>query len=255
MDSACAINGGINPSARCQYCGTSNAGTPPAQKGLSNITAGQSTKYAISSKDLAKAPSDPSKRYNWAANECVKKLPDCTTDDVADAYDKLIEQSCKAAGVTMQIAKLSTDVNKKQTKSKCEPIFTTCMNKKCGTTFDSCANDADLDRSIAECAADANGCDDYISDFRKTFSDARDRAIGNRENVLNAIAEKYQSARKAKTDGTLEKCRKGTASETCIKTVCANNMRGKCDGADAADERSMATQLCKFYDTACTVLK
>ena len=117
LDSACAINIGMNPSARCQYCGTSAAGNPPSQKGLSTITAGQSTKYTLTDREMRNAPSDPGARYVWATNECIKKLPDCTPDDVSDLYDKLIEQSCKTAGVTMQAASAIESINKKRTKT------------------------------------------------------------------------------------------------------------------------------------------
>lgn len=252
LDSACAINASMNPAARCQYCGTSGAGEPPSQKGLNNITAGQSTKYAISEKDLKVAPSDPGKRYIWATTECIKKLPDCTPDDASAAYDKLIEQSCKAAGVTMQIQNAATKLNTKKTKTSCNNTFTTCMDKKCGTAFELCETDSDFDRVIAECGADATGCDDYIAEFKKTFGNARTNAMNNRENLVKTIAENYQKSRKTKLENIQKGCTKGTAADACIESVCANNMRGKCK---ESKEKSMAKQLCKFYDNACTVLK
>lgn len=252
LDSACAINSSMNPSARCQYCGTSGAGEPPSQKGLNNITAGQSTKYAISEKNLKSAPSDPGKRYIWATTECIKKLPDCTPDDASAAYDKLIEQSCKAAGVTMQIQNAATKLNSKKTKNSCNTTFTECLDKKCGTAFSSCEQDADFDRAVAECGAESSGCDEYIADFKKTAASARTNALANRETLVKTIAENYQKTRKTKLDSIKTACTKGTAADGCIENVCANNMRGKCKDAK---EKSMAKQLCKFYENACTVLK
>ncbi len=252
LDSACAINASMNPAARCQYCGTSGAGEPPAQKGLSSVTVGQSTKYAISEKDLKKAPSDPGKRYIWATTECIKKLPSCTPDDASSAYDKLIEQSCKAAGVTMQIANAAQSLNTKPTKNKCNTTFTECINKKCGSTFDSCDQDSDFDRFVAECGAEASGCEDYMADLKKTIAATRKKTLDNREALVQNIAAGYKKTRETKLANAMNGCKNGSAAKNCIETVCENNMRGKCE---SSTEKSMATQLCKFYDTACTVLK
>lgn len=253
LDSACAINIGMNPSARCQYCGTSAAGNPPSQKGLSTITAGQSTKYVLTDRELRVAPSDPGKRYIWATTECIKKLPDCTTDDVSDIYDKLIEQSCKAAGVTMQTASAMQAINKKPTKSSCNDAFTTCMNKKCGTTFENCEEDTTFTRSIAECATESTGCDDYIAEFRATITTDRKTAAARRESVLQTLVKTYQNNREYNISATKSGCKNNAEFNSCINTVCNKNMPNKCD--DNKTERSMAERLCQFYKTACTVLK
>ena len=252
LDSVCAINSGINPAARCQYCGTSSAGTPPSEKSLSNVTAGQSTKYALSAKELQVAPSEPGARYMWATAECVKKIAGCTTDDASSAYDKLIEQSCKSAGVSIQIANTMADINKAPTKTKCTNTMTECINKKCGAGFDTCKTDAELDRAIAECATAATGCDEYIADVRKSVTTERATVSENRENAVQSLVASYKNVRENKLTSAQTACAKKTASSSCVKTVCANNMPGKCDGDT---EKAMATQLCKFYDTACTVLK
>ena len=252
LDSACAINIGINPAARCQYCGTSSAGTPPSQKGLTNITAGQSTKYALSAKELTVAPSDPGKRYIWATTECIKKIPGCTTDDVSTVYDRLIERSCKSAGISIQIANTIANMNAKPGKAKCTETLNTCINNKCGVGFDSCTTDADFDRFIAECATDATGCDEFVADFRKSISAERERAYDTRENTVQTLVNNYKTTRENKLNNARNACNNKTASASCVNTVCANNMPGKCEGDT---EKSMATQLCKFYDVACTVLK
>lgn len=252
LDSACAINLGMNPAARCQYCGTSSAGTAPANKGLTSITAGQSTKYALSDKELKIAPSDPGKRYMWATTECIKKLPDCTTDDVSDTYDKLIEQSCKSAGISMQISSAMEKANKKPTKTKCTETFNLCMNSKCGAAFDTCDSDADFDRFVSECATDATGCDEYITELRKNSANERKRAIDNRENQLQSIVENYKTTREYQLTNARNGCERNTETKSCVETVCAKNMRGKCK---TERETSMAEQLCAFYKTACAVLK
>ena len=251
LDSVCAINNNINPAARCQYCGTSAAGNPPT-KGLTNVTAGQSTKYALSAKELSVAPSDPGRRYMWATTECVKKIAGCTPDDVSTAYDRLIEQSCKSAGVSMQTAAAIDNMNAKPTKAKCTETLNTCINKKCGAGFESCTADADFDRVIAECATDATGCDEYFAEVRESAASERERVYANRENTVQSLVDNYKTIRENKLNNTRNACNNKTASESCIKTVCANNMPGKCDGDT---EKAMATQLCKFYDVACTVLK
>lgn len=252
LDSVCAINIGVNPAARCQYCGTSSAGEPPTTKGLTNVTAGQSTKYAISAKELATVPSDPGRRYIWATTECIKKVAGCTPDDVSTAYDRLIEQSCKSAGVSIQIANTIKNLDTKPTKTKCTETLNVCMNQKCGAGFDSCKTDADFDRVIAECATDATGCDEYVADFRKSASAERERIYANRENSVQSLVTGYKTTRENRLINAQNACNTKTASSSCVKTVCANNMPGKCDGDT---EKAMATQLCKFYDTACTVLK
>ena len=75
--------------------------------------------YNISDKELKKAPADPAERYAWAAQLCLQKVSGCTTDDVADNYDSLIEQSCKAAGISAQMASLSEKAAKARTKTSC----------------------------------------------------------------------------------------------------------------------------------------
>ena len=91
LDSVCAINVSSNPSARCQYCGTSSAGTPPTKSGMQSLSLGQSAKYTLSEKELKNAPTDPGQRYAWATEQYIKKIDGCTPDDVSDIYDKLIE--------------------------------------------------------------------------------------------------------------------------------------------------------------------
>jgi hypothetical protein len=242
----------MNPAARCQYCGTSAAGEAPSQKGLSSVTVGKSMKYALTNQELSVAPSDPGKRYIWVTTECIKKLPGCTTGDVSSLYDKQIEQSCKFAGVTIQMQSAISNVNQKPTKNKCNASLAECMNKKCGKAFDLCESDSDFARFVGECATESAGCDEYVAEFRESFTITRANAFANREKSVQTLVDNYKNVRENKLKNARANCTGGTASKSCIETVCANNMRGKCE---TSTERTMATDLCKFYETACTVLK
>ena len=114
LDSVCAINIGANPAARCQYCGSSSAGEPTKSTAMKSVSAGASAKYIISDKELKKAPSDPGERYVWGTKLCLEKLSGCTPDDVEENYDNLIEQSCKAAGISADFVNLAKKANEKK---------------------------------------------------------------------------------------------------------------------------------------------
>lgn len=251
LDSGCAINIGMNPGARCQYCGTDSAGTPPKQKGLSNVTIGQSTKYSLTDKELNVAPSDPGKRYMWVTTECIKKVANCTAEDVSKAYDKLIEQSCKAAGVTMQTTRAMASLTQKPTKTNCTNQITTCVTKKCGEYFDNCADDSVFTNSFAECATDATGCDDYIKQLRETIANDRTKAATNRENALTELVAHYQSSRNDRLNNAISGCQNDNNKKECVDTLCENNMAGQCK---ENTEKQMAELVCGFYDRACNVL-
>ena len=256
LDSACAINISSNPSARCQYCGTSSAGLPPSEKkGMRAVSVGASAKYNLTDKELKKAPTDPGERYAWATAQCIKKVAGCTTDDVSDTYDKLIEQSCTAAGVAAKLDKTLDTVAKKKTKSSCKSDITACLvaDKYCTADYRKCAEDADFDKFFATCSVNATGCDDYVSEIRETLLSARDEAINNTATVLAKIVSAYQTARDKKISSIKSDCADNTARDACVETVCATNMPNKCgDGYES--ERSAASQLCAFYDTACNTL-
>ena len=256
LDSVCAINISSNPSARCQYCGTSSAGTPPSEKkGMKGVSVGASAKYNISEKKLKKAPTDPGERYAWATAQCMKKVVGCTTDDVSEAYDKLIEQSCKAAGVAAKLDKTMDAVAKKKTKSSCKSDITACMvaDKYCTADYRKCSENSDFDNFFASCSVNATGCDDYVSEIRETLIAARDDAIKNTDTILNKIIAAYQTARNKKLSGIKSGCTDNTERDACVETVCANNMPNKCgDGYES--ERSAALGLCKFYEIACATI-
>ena len=135
LDSVCAINIGANPAARCQYCGSSNAGEPEKSTTMKNITAGTSAKYTISDKQLKNAPKDPGERYVWGTKLCLEKVSGCTADDVTDNYDSLIEQSCTAAGISTEMEALTKKANAKKTKTSCTTEISSCVinEKRCNS--------------------------------------------------------------------------------------------------------------------------
>ena len=255
LDSACAINIGSNPAARCQYCGTESAGTPPSG-GMRGISAGASAKYNLTDKELKNAPTDPGNRYAWATAQCIKKVTGCTTDDVSAAYDSLIEQSCKAAGISAQMATLQADARKKPTQSACSTSIRTCMiaANKCGPDWRACEAEADFNKFFSTCGVDATGCDAYMSTIRADMTSARDTAIASADAAVQGIIKSYQNARETKLTAARTSCHDNASRDACIESVCANNMRNKC-GSEFPSDRSMAVQLCKFYELACNVLK
>ena len=242
LDSACAVNIGMNPAARCQYCGTSSAGTPPTQKGIKNISVGQSSKYALTDKELAVAPSDPGKRYIWATTECIKKVGNCTTDDVSSIYDKLIEQSCKAVGATIQTNKAIATAAQKPSELKCTQTLENCIETKCGRGFEMCTKDSDLDRIIAECATAATGCDEYVNKIKATAKTSRDKSVKNAQQELVDLVKDIQNKRKNNWNSIVSDCKSNESLNICIDTY------------TGAFNTKIATLLCAYYKTACDTI-
>jgi hypothetical protein len=256
LDSVCAINVSTNPAARCQYCGTTNAGEPPTKNGIKSVSVGASTRFNVSDKELKSAPNDPGQRYVWATTKCIERVTDCTPDDVSDVYDKLIEQSCTAAGINAQMATLHSKATKKKTQTACSGEISACLmgNKKCASDFSACTNDADFNKFFAACSTESTGCDDYISAIRAELLSSRDAVVKNADAILESIVKSYADARENRINNARAKCTNNSGRETCIKQISENRMANKC-AAGFNDEKSMATQLCKYYDTACATLK
>lgn len=256
LDSVCAINIGSNPAARCQYCGSSAAGTPAKSNVMKSISAGSSAKYTISDKELKKAPSDAGERYVWGTKICLEKVSGCTPDDVTDNYDKLIEQSCTAAGISADFAKLAQQVNEKKSQSTCSTDITTCIvdSKRCTPDYRNCESDGDFDKYFAECSVLSNGCDEFLTNIRSTLNSSRKNAIANADKLLKSVIASYKSSREQKLASAQASCKNNKAKMECIDRVCKNNMRNKC-AIGFEYEKTVAEQLCKFYDTACQRLK
>ncbi|HOY47500.1 MAG TPA: hypothetical protein PLZ05_02780 [Alphaproteobacteria bacterium] len=251
LDSACSVNIGLNPASRCQLCGTSSAGSAEIT-GMKSISVGTSSKNTISESDLKSAPTDPGMRYAWATGECIKKISGCTADDVSKVYDKLIEQSCKAAGITAETKSLTSSLKKSKSTDDCNAQIMTCLSDEnsCRSDFSGCKDDADFNKFFAACAAQASGCDNSINEVRSMSIKSRDSAITNQKDLITKIVNSYKSKRESGLKMVNDACTNNQARETCIKTVCQINMKNKC-ASGYESEKSMATLLCGFYDTAC----
>jgi len=256
LDSVCAINIGANPAARCQYCGSASAGEPTKSTAMKSVSAGSSTKYIITDKELKKAPSDPGERYVWGTKACLKKVTTCNAEDVEEIYDPLIEQSCKAAGIAAEFAELAQEVNEQKSQSSCSSEITTCMvnAKRCTADYRKCESDSDFDRFFSECSIASVGCDEFLKDIRARLMSSRKTAIANADKILQTIIDSYKNSREQKLANARTSCKNNANKQDCIERICKNNMRNKCDiGFDY--EKTVAEQLCKFYDIACERLK
>lgn len=257
LDSVCAINISSNPAARCQYCGTANAGTPKASSGgMRSLSIGQSARYTLTEEELEDAPTDPGQRYAWATAQCIKKVDGCTADDVSDTYDELIEQSCRAAGITAQMSATIASANTQTANaSSCLSTIRACMidEKRCGPNYSACEDDNAFNNFFSACSVEANECSDYIADIRTNLMNARDTAIANADALIESIISNYQNAREQKILAAQESCKNNAGRESCIETVCDRSMPNKC-GTGYQSERATASLLCEFYDLACQVL-
>ena len=255
LDSVCAINISTNPAARCQYCGTSNAGTP-TNTAIKSVSVGASTKFVISDKDLKSAPSEPGQRYVWATQQCIQRVAGCDADDVSDTYDKLIEQSCTAAGVNTQMASLTSKIGKTKSKDNCSGTISNCVQSvnHCHSDFSLCMDDTEFAKHFSVCATESVGCDEYTTEIRNDLLANRDIIISNKSASTEEIAKSYQDIRQSSINAMKQICDNNAGREYCIKSVCNQFMPNKCS-AESEIEKSTAENLCKFYDTACATLK
>ena len=254
LDSVCAINVGANPAARCQYCGSASAGAPLKSTTMKSISAGASSKYNVSDKELKSAPTDPGERYAWGTRLCIEKVSGCSADDVTNNYDKLIEQSCKAAGISAEMVNLAKKANVQKNQTICATEIESCMvdEKHCSANYKNCKSDSDFDKYFSQCSVTSTGCESYLTNIRKTLISFRANSYANAEKLLKNIVNAYQSDRNQRITTTQANCKNNKATKDCITRVCNNNMRNKCSDKN---EQAAAESLCKFYDTACERLK
>ena len=254
LDSVCAINIGANPAARCQYCGTESAGTPVKSVAMRNVSVGTSTKYVVSDKELKNAPNTPGERYVWATRTCLTKVSGCSPDDVSTNYDSLIEQSCRAAGISAEMTNLVKKTKTEKTQTACSTDIESCIldEKHCAGDFKNCKSDSDFDEYFSECGVLSPGCESFLADIRKSLASSRKNAIANSEKLLKNIVKTYQSNREQRLNTAQSGCKNKELTVDCVERVCENNMRKKC--ADN-NEMAAAESLCKFYTTACERLK
>ena len=256
LDSVCAINIGANPAARCQYCGTSSAGEPVKSNSMKTVSAGTSSKYTISDKELKKAPTDAGERYVWGTKLCLEKLPECSTEDVSENYDSLIEQSCTAAGISAEMANLTSKSNKTKNQNTCNQEMEVCIvdSARCTADYRNCKSESDFDKYFSECGVLSTGCEAFLAEIKNSLNSSRQTAFANADKILQDIVNSYKKAREQKLANAQTSCKNNKAREDCIERVCKNNMRNKC-AIGFEYEKTVAGQLCKFYDIACDRLK
>lgn len=256
LDSACAINIGLNPSARCQLCGSENSGEFNIEEGLENVSIGISSKNILTPKELKKAPKSPNKRYIWATEECIKKIPDCTPDDVTDTYDDLIKQSCKSAGIDMAMNAIQKEMGKQKSKISCETEIKTCVinDNHCKGDWSNCLDDNNFNRFFSECVATISKCDDYISEVKTKFLDDKSTFVKNKEKILNDLVAGYKDKREQSLKEIQNSCKNNSKFDTCVSNICSSNMSNSCR-AGFEYEKAIATNLCKYIKIACDKIK
>ena len=250
LDSACAINTCANPAARCQYCGTADAGLPPTN--LRTVSTAVS-KNTISARDLKSAPSDPGERYMWATEKCLSIVANCTTDDVDEAYDELIEKSCTAAGLALDTAKLQKQsATNNKTQSICTNEITVCItaDNKCGADYSKCADDSAFDGFFSTCAINATGCTNFTHDAFDTIDTTRKNTLSGTSANIDAIVNAHKNTREKKLLSINSGCKNDSDFNKCINTVCQKNTTDNC-----ANDKTIANALCEFYKSACTKIK
>lgn len=254
LDSACAINISSNPAARCQYCGTTDAGEPAASA-MKSISAGTSSKNTISAKELKKAPDDPGERYVWATTLCLEKITGCTEEDVEETYDPLIEKSCTAAGISNEMAGLQKKAaTNKKTATSCTAEISNCVTKsdKCNSDFSKCSSDEQFDSFFATCSSQATGCTAFLDSARNTIAANRKTTLSAVDSNIDTIVESHKTKRAQKMASIKSSCSDNTDYDNCVKDACQNNTNNNC-GTQA--EQTIANNLCQFYKTACTKVK
>ncbi len=253
LDSACAINLSSNPGARCQYCGTADAGSPAST--LKSISAGASSKNTISAKELKSAPTDPGERYVWATKKCLDIVKNCTAEDVEEAYDPLIEKSCTAAGISSDMARLSKKATtNKKTNATCSDEISVCLTAtdKCDTNYSKCTDDATFSNFFATCATRATGCTNFVASIRDSLDTARKSSTSAASKNIENIVAAHKATREKKAASIKSNCKSNTEFNACVKTVCKNNTANNCA---TAQEKTIANSLCEFHKTACTKIK
>lgn len=252
LDSACVVNS-ADPSNRCAMCGTSLAGKAGGAAQMKSLAVGLAAANRL---NLKNAPTDPGRRYVWASEECLKKLPDCTAADITNTYDDLIRQSCKNAQLEGEFEKVIAAAKPKGAAA-CDADVQNCMNdeKRCGAGFVKCADDAELSKSLSACLV-STGCGEFTDRIKDNIKNTRDSYLSSRANSVRDVTNNYESARAVKKSSIQTACGedKGKDSKaSCILSMC-EGMPNKCaEGFEK--EKNYAQQLCSFVDTACGAIK
>lgn len=263
LDSAC--NESLEQTSRCYLCGTSMAKKPIADAYalgdtpiMQSLAVGLSSKNTLSEKELKSAPLDPGKRYQWATKECLVKLKDCSTDDIADNYDKLIEQACKVALGDAEYATAMKKSQEKKTMEQCNAELSLCLlsESKCDGNMLLCETDNDFDRNFSACMVEASGCGEFMATLRGNMAKSRDDMVGRKDEQLSDLVKLRQMERQEKLEAAKRVCTV-EGKNACVVEMCGNFPIGLDENGLCSDneEKILATTLCKFVDTACNKLK
>jgi len=274
IDSACDTAPEYGAASRCIICGTTAAATANpalanykyggAVTGLTALAIGYSSSTVLDTKN---APTDPGKRYAWAAQQCIGKNAGCTADDVAKNYDKLIDQSCRAALSEKEYESTFAQWKSNQkSESVCRADIQNCMTAttRCGMNFVNCEADTDLDRTFASCAIETS-CNNLGTDFstgvgvdptaaiKATMVAARDAYFSARTELLKSTVAAHQAARAKRIATARAGCTDGSLKDACVATVCGYISNNNCDGN--AEKKSIAYTVCGYIDVACSRIK
>ena len=240
IDSACVAGLSGDPTVRCGLCGSSAV----------TLTRRPSTTQRASATtlEIRNAPTDPAARYAWAATECMRLIAGCTARDVSDNYDRLIEQSCRAANVSMNFA-AAAQVAERKNPETCRREITACMTERCGAEWTNCASNADMDRLFANCLISTDcGHDPNTAAIRTGMQSQRDNLDATRISRAEAMAAQRRQERESTAQQARNDCRSGRLKQACVTQMCAN-FANNCE--NDRDETAMATSLCRYVDIAC----
>ncbi|MCL1786032.1 MAG: hypothetical protein FWG39_02685, partial [Alphaproteobacteria bacterium] len=228
LDSACVSGLAGDATVRCALC---DSAAVPLNR---NPSAQRASATTLETRD---APERGLGRYAWAGTECLQKISGCTSSDIHDNYDKLIEQSCNAAIANMDRAG-APDKSEQNNPDKCQNQLYECMNRRCGAEWGTCAADADFDRNFSACLVGASCASDInTSQIKSDIKTIRDKTRAASEARPEQIAEKHRGNRRARhVTGTLtaeqteQQCKDGRLKQNCINNVCANFTNKCSDG-------------------------
>ena len=271
IDSACDTASEYGMAARCVVCGTTAAATQNnlleqyrfggGVRGLTPLSVGYTSSAVL---DMRGAPTDPGKRYAWAAEECMKKNSGCTIDDVEKNYDKLMEQSCRAALSEKEYEAAFAELRRnRKTESGCRSDLMNCMarDNRCGANFASCEAEAEFDRNFSACTIDTD-CGSLTRDFatnrdplaviKSEIRSSRDSYFASRAAQLKDLIAAHQSARDRKVAAVREDCASGVLKDTCVANMCGLISS---DCMDVPARRALAFTVCAYVDVACGRIK
>lgn len=253
LDSACAINISANPAARCQYCGTADAGEPTVTM---RSVSSASSKNTIPSRELQNAPTDPGKRYIWATTRCLEIVQNCTVDDVTDAYDPLIEKSCTATSVGQNMSSLQKKASSQKSKNAntCTDEISLCIiaDNKCGSDFSNCTDDEKFSNFFATCSTTATGCTSFLDSARKTITETRKNITKALSANVNSIVASHIQDRIDNISMVNNACANNKAFNDCVKKFCKDGKNGICTNDT---EQKIANNMCEYHKTACKKVK